>query len=132
MNDLKILDKVNSLEESMNNLPDDVKIQCLVSNEFCQDLYARTIYMYAGLAIVSREHLHDSFAFVRQGSFDVTTDAGIVRYNAGDMFVTYAGAKRALYIIEDTILTTVHSNPANITDENEIINEFTKNKEIMP
>ena len=72
--------------------------------------------MPAGTIVTGQIHNEDSFLIVRYGDFEVTTDEGVQRLYTGDMVKTLAGTKRALYMYDDTCLTSVFNNPDNERD----------------
>jgi len=111
------LKDIYNLENLIAQMP---QIILPLEHEFCDGLYSRTIFMPAGSIVVSQVHRTASFMFVRYGDFFITTDTGTLRLATGATMITKPGAKRALHMIEDTAITTVHANPDNITDHEEI------------
>lgn len=51
-----------------------------------------------------------------KGEVSVITEEGVKRISAPYQGVTPVGTKRMLYIHEDCVWVTVHTNPENITD----------------
>lgn len=87
-----------------------------LEHQFVDKQYCRTIFMPAGTFVTGQVHNEDSFLIVRYGDFEVTTDDGVQRLYTGDMVRTLAGTKRALYMYEDTCLTSVFLNLDNGRD----------------
>lgn len=81
----------------------------------CTGGYAREITMPAGVAAVGRVHKYPCINVISKGVVAVATDEGSILIEAPHTFVSEAGAKRALYIHEETIWTTFH-----LTDETDI------------
>lgn len=77
--------------------------------------YAREITMLKGTAAVGRVHKYPCINIISKGELVVATDNGVIHIKAPYTFVSEAGAKRALYMYEDTIWTTFH-----LTDETDI------------
>lgn len=81
-------------------IPPDTKYGCSV--------YAREIFMPAGSVIVGKIHRHVHLLFLLKGIITVTTEQGLSRLVAPQTLISEAGVKRALYVEEDAIVTTVH------------------------
>jgi len=98
---------------------------------FTPNLYARKIEIPATYMLITGIHATEHIAVISKGSCLVATPDGIVKYAAGDVMVTKIGTKRAIFVIEDIVWTTVHAITAN--DPEEAINmiEF-KTWEDMP
>lgn len=101
-----------------------------LKHEFADGLYIRTIYMDAapeGSAtfITGAIHKHDCYNILSQGRVLVSTEFGCDEITAPRQWVSPAGTKRALMIIEDAVWTTVHPNPEGITDIDEMVKYLT-------
>jgi len=90
--------------------------------DFCASIYARELSMPAGLTIVGKLHRHAHMTFVTKGKMIISSEEGQHTVEAPATFVSPAGIKRAFYILEDAVLTTVHltqeSNAEETTEEN--------------
>lgn len=94
-----------------------------VKHHFAQGVYARELHIRKGVVLVGRVHLHSQVNIVSKGDISVLTETGVVRFKAGDAFVSPPGVKRAGYAHEDTIWTTILGT--DLTDHEEIINTLT-------
>lgn len=94
-----------------------------------QGVYVRRIFMPAGSCVVSRVHKYDNVTLILFGSCVVYQNGERWHLQAGDVFKTEAGTKRALYMLEDCIWATVHNNEAGVKDEAEILEFLTTNDE---
>ena len=95
-----------ALQESINQeLP---PADCPVTHHFAPGLYAREIFMPAGSVVVGKIHKHAHVNTISKGRCIVTTEFGREELVAPVSFVSIAGTKRAVYVIEDTIWTTYH------------------------
>lgn len=81
-------------------LPPDATYGCAV--------YAREIFLPKGSTIVGKIHKHTHLAFLLKGIVVVATERGVERLEAPHTWISEAGVKRALYVEEDAIVTTVH------------------------
>lgn len=110
------------LESELLKLP---QVELPIQHEFCDGLYARTMHIPAGVCLTGAIHRRESFFVVRSGTLVVTTDDGVKQLNAGDMFVTKPGTKRAGVAMTEVVVTTFHANPLDETDPICLWDEFT-------
>lgn len=112
-------EKIEALKALMVSMPDEAKVPFDNRHDFCPGVYARTIFMPAGLVVISKIHKTQHFFVVVKGSCTVVDSHGtrqlIVAPHLG---VTMPGTERALHIHEDCIWTTFHAT--NLTDPEEI------------
>lgn len=101
------------------------QVEMPVEHDHCEGLYARTMHIPAGTVATGAVHRHECFFVLRKGELHVTTDTGVRHMQAGDMFVTPAGTKRAVVTLADCVVTTFHANPSGVTDPQAIWEEFT-------
>ncbi len=113
---------VFEFEEKIKLLP---PVEMPVVHDFCDRLYARTIFIPAGSVVTSQIHAEESFFILRHGNLLMTTDEGIREISPGDMLKTMAGTKRALYCKTDCVITTIHPNLDNETDEDKLFGRYT-------
>ena len=108
-----------ALEDAIRSFPEEQREGFDNIHNFCPGVYARTIYMKAGLVLTSKIHMTQHFFMVSKGSCTVVNSHGekelIVAPYLG---VTMPGTKRALHIHEDCIWTTFHAT--TLTDLEEI------------
>jgi len=87
-----------------------------VTHEFCDGIYARTMFIPKGVALTGAVHCNENFLIIRFGDITVWTKAGMKRLLTGELIFSKAGIKRVGYAHEDTLLTTFHANPTNETN----------------
>jgi hypothetical protein len=105
-------------EAALRELP---QTECPLKHAFAPGMYAREIRLPAETFIVGKIHKHAHLNIVTRGRCTVVTEFGRREIDATDGPVTFtsdAGAKRALYVHEETVWTTVHAT--NSTDLAEI------------
>lgn len=109
---------MSAIEQFQKALFDLPQVDLRLKHEFCEGLYARTIIVPAGVAIVGAIHRSENYLFVRSGRIYIKAgDNGSPReFEAGDMILSQPGVRRIGYAVEETVLTTVHANPTNETD----------------
>jgi hypothetical protein len=94
-------------------------------HKFAPGVYCREVHLLAGDQVVGRIHKHAHLNFINKGSVTVFTEFGTDEHKAGDSFVSQAGAKRVVLAHEDTVWTTVHPNPDNCTDVQQLVERYT-------
>jgi hypothetical protein len=75
---------------------------------FADGQYCRELFIQAGAYVVGKLHRHSHMAMLIQGEATVWTDEGMVRMKAPHVWVSKAGAKRALFTHSDCIFVTTH------------------------
>lgn len=98
---------------------------CPLKHSFAPGVYLREILLPADTFIVGKIHKHAHHNVIVRGHCTVVTEFGTreVDARAGHVsFVSEAGAKRALYVHEETIWMTIHAT--NSTDLAEIEREI--------
>lgn len=102
-------------------------------------VYAREMTMFAGDTVVGCIHKQEHLNFIMRGKVRVLTEhEGCQEYTAPHMFVSPAGTKRLVHVLEDCVWVAIHkvkgTTPeeceaeviAQTYDEVEIIGEFTE------
>lgn len=114
-------EKILDVEEIIKKTPGAMLGDCFpLKHTFADGFYIREIFMPKGYFIVSKIHKYEHPYFVLQGDVSVLTEDGIKRIKAPYSGITPVGTKRILYIHEDCVWTTIHTNPDNGTDLEEI------------
>ena len=121
------------------------KIDCPLDHTFMPGMYMRTIFMPAGSKVTSKIHRFKHPFFVLKGKVRVWQDGeGWVLIQAPYSGITLPGTRRVLDVLEDTVWTTVHSNPDDTEDleiieeriiekhENQLINSIPESKIELP
>lgn len=105
------IDKLRRLEEEMLK-HEQVDIQ--ITHHFAPGVYAREMFVPAGVMLVGKIHRHAHLNIMSQGEATVVMEEGRKRVRAPFTFVSAPGTKRAFYAHEDTVWTTIH--PTDETD----------------
>lgn len=88
------------------------QVECPLQHTFAPGMYARQISLPAGTFIVGKIHRHAHLNIVTKGRVTVVTEFGrreIHVTGAPITFESQAGAKRALYVHEETVWITIHA-----------------------
>jgi quercetin dioxygenase-like cupin family protein len=121
-------DMILNIQEQVSKLPGakfgDSDL-CPVKNIFAHGIYIREAFIPKGTIGVGRIHKHEHAVFVMKGDISVMSEDGVKRIRAPQSLISPPGTKRVGYAHEDTIWITVHANPENLVDTDEIINYLT-------
>lgn len=97
------------------------QIDCPLKHDFGSYLYIRKIIMPAGSKVTSKIHKHRHPFFMLLGKARVWLDGvGWQTIEAPYDGMTEPGTRRVLDIIEDTLWITVHHNPTNTQNLEEL------------
>ena len=124
-------DVITQLTQAMLNAPrsmhlEDAEAGEWNSHEFFPGLYVRHIWMKAGSRVMSHTHLPKHPFFILRGRCLVADTHGNAEVlEAAFSGVTLPNTQRVLVIEEDTWWVTIHANPDNLTDPEEIMSRIT-------
>ena len=110
-----------------------------IKHLFMDGVYIREMTMYKDTIVSGAIHKHLHMSFLLTGRVTVVCEEGVIEHIAPCTIVAQPGTKRVIYSHEDTIWYTVHKNPSNTEDldqlEKEIVavsykeyEEYIKNK----
>lgn len=118
----EIREGIQSLEKAMGMLP---QVEQPLEHFFCDGLYGRKRVNPAGSLIVTMIHKYPNMSFMLSGKIGVITEEGLEIMEAPRMWITKPGTKRVIYAQTDVIFCTVHPNPDNETDPEELERRLT-------
>jgi hypothetical protein len=111
--------RIDELEAAM--VANFEQVNCPVTHLFTEGMYTREIFMPKGSLVTSKIHKTEHPFVLSKGKLLVSIDKGEwVEMEAPYTGITKAGTRRVAYILEDTVWTTFHANPDNISDLDEI------------
>lgn len=87
---------------------------------FAPGMYGRTLLVPAGMTIVGKTHRHAHLLMVLKGHATVASEFGVEELRAPYIGVSQPGVKRVVHAHEDTLFVTVHHNPSDTEDLDEI------------
>tara|TARA_R110002051_G_scaffold265712_1_gene325548 strand:+ start:3592 stop:4062 length:471 start_codon:yes stop_codon:yes gene_type:complete len=98
---------------------------CPLKHSFSDGIYVREITIPAGMVIVGKIHKHDHPNFLLKGEVVVITEeGGKEELKAPCSMISKPGTKRILYAKTELVWTTVHLNPTNTQDLEELEEEI--------
>lgn len=103
---------------------ESTKLEEFTNHFFAPGIYIRTIFIPAGMLLIGRRHRHETLNLLLKGEVAILNDRGErVLAKAPLIFVAKPGQK-AGYSITDVWYATVHSNPYDITDIDQLEKEM--------
>lgn len=108
-------ERVCRLEDEIAALP---QVECPVRNLFAPGVYAREMTVPAGVTATGAVHKTEHMTLI-DGHCLLTADDGVKEFRGHHVIVSKPGTKRAIYAIEETIVTTIH--PTDETDEEKLV-----------
>jgi len=129
----EIRSKILQLENAIKNMNSDnyevyndkTSTQaCPLKHSFSSGIYVREIFIPAGMLVVGKIHKHDHPNFLLKGEVLVVTEEGTEELVAPMSMISKAGTKRALYAKTDLLWITIHLNPTNTQDLDELEEEI--------
>lgn len=106
-------DQIARLEAHMLEAP-QLPIEPI--HHFSEGIYAREITIPAGTLLTGKIHSTEHLNIVSKGRIAVWTEDGMKVVEAPCTIVSRPGTKRVGLALTDTVWTTIHHNPGNITD----------------
>jgi len=89
-------------------------------HSFADGVYIREMRMKKGQLGFSAIHKHSYGFFLLSGVLASSKEDGVEEFIAPCYIISPQGAKRIVYAIEDCVITTVHANPTNTEDLDEL------------
>jgi quercetin dioxygenase-like cupin family protein len=113
-----------TMENMMNALAASmVSVRCElpeVGHYFAKGMYLREFKMPAGMTVVGKKHKHQHFLLVTQGHAKVVSTHEEFEVRAGHISISEPSVKRCVHAFEDTTFITIHLNPEDTTDTDEL------------
>jgi len=129
---LSYKDKVKEVEDYLVSIADGENIVVGNGSEliypdmyeykhsFGDGTYVREMRMKKGQLGFSAIHKHNYVFFLLSGILASSKEEGIEEFVAPCYVISPRGSKRIVYAVEDCVITTVHANPTNTQDLEQI------------
>jgi len=118
------INKIMPLEEALKNHPNTMPPPPL-DHIFAPGVYIRKIFLPEGMALTGRIHRHEYINILLEGECEISFNGEVYVKSQGATWVSPPGIKRAIMVKKPTIWLTVHANPTNETDLEELFTMFT-------
>ncbi len=112
-----------NLERATAELDDQLPLEDMTTHHFAPGVYARQFDLPAGSMVMGKIHKHAHLNFLLVGVVKVASEFHTETFAAPRLWVSEPGIKRAVYTMEDAMWVTVHPNPTNTQDLDELENE---------
>ena len=89
-------------------------------HSFAEGLYIREMRMKKGQLGFSAIHKHSYGFFLLSGLLASSKEEGVEEFIPPCYIISPQGAKRIVYAMEDCVIVTVHANPTNTQDLDEL------------
>ena len=109
--------KIEIIEWIILNTMDNIADELPVRHEIHGGMYARELFIPAGVVLTGKIHLADHICLLSQGDLSVMTDDGMRRIQAPYTFNARAGLKKIGYAHTDCVFTTVHATDLTEIDD---------------
>lgn len=104
---------IQQVEQEMLKCP---QTEQPLTHQFLPGLYLRTIINPKGSVVMTKIHREPNISTVLKGKLLCITEDGMETLTAPMQFITKPGTKRVLFAEEETLFSTTHPNPLNLTD----------------
>ena len=89
-------------------------------HSFADGIYIREMGMKKGQLGFSAIHKHSYGFFLLSGVLASSKEEGVEEFVAPCYIISPRGTKRIVYAVEDCVITTIHANPTNTEDLDEL------------
>lgn len=94
---------------------------CPLKHDFADNIYVREIFIPKNTLLTGKIHKHEHPNFLMSGEvLVITEEKGREILKAPLSMISKAGTKRALYALTDLVWITVHHNPSNTQNLEEL------------
>jgi hypothetical protein len=104
MSSVAITDRIDELEDEIAKLP-QVKLE--VDEWFADGLYARAMFIPAGVALTGAKHKRGMVSILMKGELTLVGDGENTHVKAPKVMVSEPGTRRAGFAHSDTIIITI-------------------------
>lgn len=111
------LQQIKRFQDVVGSLP---QIECPVKHYFSPGQYTRECFIPAGSWVVGKMHRHQHPTLLMSGTVRINTDKGMEEITGPHIWISQPNAKRALETVTDCVFATVHLNPTDTQDLEEI------------
>lgn len=122
INDWESSSPIDKVEYELSTLP---VAEIPLTHIFTDGLYIRQAYAPAGSMFTTVHHNTEHPFILISGTTEVISNEGASSITGPFMGITKKGTRRLVHAITDAMYLTIHANPDNLTDPDEIIRRIT-------
>jgi len=104
---------IQEIQSELKKMP---QIEIETNHYFAPGVYMREVIIPQGAVVTGRIHRHEHMNIMSKGKLRLMTPEGMQTVTAPYTVKSPPGTKRLAIAIEETVWTTVHPNPENLTD----------------
>ena len=109
-----------ALENAARDVGDPTDWDIYLTHRFAPGLYIRQFDLPADSLVVGKIHKHAHCNFLMAGVVIVASEFHTETFSAPRTWISEVGIKRAVHTLEDAMWVTVHPNPTNTQDLDEL------------
>ena len=109
-------ERIMLLQAKLESFP---QMEIPIRHQFCDGLYARTVWVPGNIMTVTRIYKVDHVVVISEGEVSIRSEFGGGRAKAPHIFTAKAGSKRAIFHHTDVVWTTVLPSTSSDIGENE-------------
>lgn len=114
-------EQIFALEKTLKEAPQSLeRSDIMLTHHFAEGVYVRVMYLQKGTVLTGEIHRFECVTIMPSGHVrtvtTIQTENVVEVYKGFAIFSSPAGSKRAMFALEDTVWSTVHSNPDNERD----------------
>lgn len=98
----------------------DAHIELKITHHFSDGVYMRELFIPKGTCLTGKIHKTEHLNILSQGELSVMTEDGVKRLKASMVIKSQPGIKRVGFAHEDSVWITVHHNPDDAQDIDQI------------
>lgn len=119
----RVKSNISRLESLETEMQPHEPAECLIVHHFAPGVYAREMRVPAGTFLTGKIHRYAHLNIMSAGKVTIVNETGRKTVEAPYAFTSEAGTKRAFYMHEFTVWTTIH--PTTETDLEKLERELT-------
>jgi hypothetical protein len=107
-----------------NPLVESTKLEEFTNHFFAPGIYVRTLFIPAGYILVGRRHRHETLNLLLKGEVAIINDKGEKVYAKAPLIFVAQPGQKAGVAVTDVWYATVHSNPYDLRDIDQLEKEM--------
>lgn len=113
---------IDKIEYELSMLP---AAELPLTHIFTEGIYVRKIFVPAGTLFTTVHHNTEHPFILISGTINIVSNKGPSNITGPFMGITSKGTRRIVHAITDVIYLTIHANPDNLTDPDEMLKSIT-------
>jgi len=113
---------IDKMEYELSTFP---PVEIPLTHVFTEGLYIRKAFAPAGSMFTTVHHNTEHPFILISGTTEVISNEGSSSIEGPFMGITNKGTRRVVYAVTDAVYLTIHANPENLTDPDEIMRKIT-------